>query len=85
MNCKDLHKTILGLLDDPQVSYRPILLSLLYNLLFKNASALKLYRRPEVVSLIISIRAEQDDEEERSPSESVSELCSALGSILSMD
>jgi hypothetical protein len=45
MSCKDLPKTILGLLEDPQTSYRHSLLCLLYNILYKNSAALKLYRR----------------------------------------
>jgi len=46
MSCKHLHKTVLGLLEDPSTNFRPTLLSLLYNLLYKNSQALKLYRRP---------------------------------------
>ena len=55
MNCRDLHKAILGLLEDPEISYRPTLLSLLYNLLFKNSAAIKLYRKPAVIELIQSV------------------------------
>ena len=59
MNCKDLHKTILGLLEDPEIIFKSLLLSLLYNLLYKNSAALKLYRKPDVIQLIRHFEAEE--------------------------
>ena len=52
MSNRDIHKVILGLLEDPDVTYHPALLTLLYNLVYKHSAALKLYRRAEVISLL---------------------------------
>lgn len=43
---------LLGLLEDPSTTYRPALLTLLYNLLFKHSASLRIYRRPEVLPVI---------------------------------
>lgn len=76
MNCKELHKTVLGLLEDPDTSFRATLLSLLYNLLYKNSAALKLYRKPEVIELIRMVN--------ESEGSSTDEICSALSEVLSV-
>jgi len=52
MSNRDIHKVILGLLEDEDISYHQELLNLLYNIIYKNSAALKLYRRPEVLEVI---------------------------------
>lgn len=46
MSNRDVHKVILGLLEDQDNCYHSGLLILLYNILYKNAAAVRLYRRP---------------------------------------
>jgi len=56
MSNRDIHKVILGLLEDESIAYHSALVTLLYNIIYKNSAGLKLYRRPEVVALIKKIR-----------------------------
>jgi hypothetical protein len=55
MSNREIHKIILGLLEDKDISYHEYLINLLYNIVYKNSAALKLYRRSEVVSLIKNV------------------------------
>ena len=43
--------------------YRGKLLSLIYNIVYKNAAALKLYKRKEVIEMLKCQEWEQHDEE----------------------
>ena len=52
MSNRDVHKVILGLLEDPSIPYHSALLTLLYNLVYKHSAALRLYRRTEVVEVV---------------------------------
>lgn len=61
MSNREIHKTILGLLEDPSLTYRPALLALLYNILYKNSPALKLYRRKEVLQVITNASSDAQD------------------------
>lgn len=52
MACNDIHKVCLGLLSDPVYQLKQEILSLLYNILYKNAAGTRLYRRKEVLTLL---------------------------------
>ena len=52
MASKEVHKVCLGLLGDSNIGYRGKLLYLLYNIIYKNAAGLKIYRKQEVVQML---------------------------------
>lgn len=52
MACKDIHKVCLGLLSDADYEHKQSVLELIYNILYKNAAGIKLYKRKEVMELI---------------------------------
>jgi hypothetical protein len=52
MACKDIHKVSMGLLGTPEYPHKEMLLMLLYNLLYKNAAGIKMYKRREVCELL---------------------------------
>lgn len=51
MASKEVHKTCLGLLSEPEYENKEKVLCLIYNILYKNAAGIRMYRRPEVVEL----------------------------------
>jgi hypothetical protein len=55
MQNREIHKTILGQLESEDVEYKTHLLTLMYNLIYRHAPGVKLYKRKDVVETLENI------------------------------
>jgi hypothetical protein len=49
MASKEIHKVCLGLLSEPEYEHKEKILYLIYNILYKNAAAIKIYKKKPII------------------------------------